>query len=147
MAKFHFNLQTLLQHREDREQEARDELMRRSYRLQSEQHNLDELQRKFNETAAEEVAARDTDEFCDYRMYYRLYQDRLRLEIDACEKKLAQLRAQVEEQKTTVVEASKKRKTLSSLREKRQKEFDIGQEKAWQKEMDDLEVVRYKSGA
>jgi flagellar FliJ protein len=146
MAKFRFNLQMLLQHREDIEQDARDELMRRSFRLQSEQQNLEELKIK-SKTTAHEMAAKQGENLAHGELgEYRLYLKRLLVETENSEKSIVKLRAAVEEQKRAVIEASKKRKTLSSLRDKREKVFNIEQEKSWQKEMDDLVVVRYKSG-
>ncbi|MDR1728755.1 MAG: flagellar export protein FliJ [Acidobacteriota bacterium] len=147
MGRFRFNLQTLLQHREDQEQTARDELLRRSFRVQSEMRRLDELRAKAKATA-EEMVARQAENLPHGELDgYRLYLDRLRAETGVCEENLARLRMEVEEQKKAVVEASKRRKTISSLREKKEKAFTLEQEKAWQKEMDDLVVVRYKGRA
>jgi len=42
-----------------------------------------------------------------------------------------------------LVEASKKRKTLSSLRDKKEKEFKLALEKTFQKEIDDIVVLRH----
>ena len=145
MARFRFNLQTILQHRESLEQNARDELMLRSFRLQSEQRKLHELQEKSSMTAAEMAVRQQENQMHGELIDYRLYLERLRVEMENSQKHIVRLRAEVEEQKKVVVEASRKRKTLSSMRDKKEKAFNIEQEKIWQKEMDDLVVVRYKN--
>lgn len=143
MAKFRFGLETLLRHREDVEQQERDELMRRNYKYQVELHNLEELQLQLQSTVAE-LAVKQTEnpELHELDGYHR-YLSRLNLEAAACEKRLAQLQSEVEAQTSVVVEASKKRKTLASMRTKKEKEFIIEQEKQYQKEIDDLVVTRY----
>ena len=145
MARFRFNLQTILQHRESLEQNARDELMLRSFRLQSEQRKLHELREKSSMTATEMAVRQQENQMHGELIDYRLYLERLRVEMENSQKHIAQLRTEVEEQKKVVVEASRKRKTLSSMRDKKEKAFNIEQEKTWQKEMDDLVVVRYKN--
>ena len=145
MARFRFNLQTILQYREGLEQNARDELMLRSFRLQSEQRKLHELQEKSSMTAAEMAVKQHENQMHGELIDYRLYLDRLRVEMENSQKNIVRLRTEVEEQKKVVVEASRKRKTLSSMRDKKEKAFNIEQEKTWQKEMDDLVVVRHKS--
>ena len=144
MAKFRFSLQTLLRYREDAEQTARDEMMLRVSRQQQEQQKLDGLQSKRTETSAEMAAKQQEDEAYDELIYYRMYLDRLDLEIENSHKRLVRLRAEVEIQRKKLVEASKKRKTLTSLRNKKEKEFILEQEKTFQKEIDDLVVVRHK---
>jgi flagellar export protein FliJ len=77
-------------------------------------------------------------------VYYRMYLDRLDLEIENSQRRLVRLKAEVEVQRKVLVEASKKRKTLTSLRDKKQKEFNQALEKTFQKEIDDIVVLRHK---
>jgi flagellar export protein FliJ len=49
----------------------------------------------------------------------------------------------VEIQRKVLVEASKKRKTLTTLRDKKLKEFHLALEKTFQKEIDDLVILRH----
>ena len=144
MAKFRFSLQTLLRRREDAEQLARDEMMLRMSRQQQEQKKLDDFKNRRAETA-EEMAAKQLDNKAYGELiYYRMYLDRLDMEIENSHRRLVRLRAEVEVQRKVLVEASKKRKTLTSLREKKEKAFNRELEKTFQKEIDELVVLRHK---
>ena len=143
MAKFRFSLQALLRRREDVEQAARDEMMLRVSRQQQEQQKLEDLRNRRNETAVEMAEKQQEDTAYGELIYYRMYLDRLDLEIENSHRRLVRLRAEVEIQRNVLVEASKKRKTLSSLRDKREKEFKLALEKTFQKEIDDIVVLRH----
>ena len=144
MAKFRFSLQTLLRYREDAEQVARDEMMLRVSRQQQEQQKLDDFRKRRNETSVEMAEKQMQNEAYGELVYYRMYLDRLDMEIENSHKRLAKLRAAVEAQRKVLVEASKKRKTLTSLRDKKEKEFNLAQEKIFQKEIDEIVVLRHK---
>jgi len=144
MAKFRFSLQALLKRREDVEQAARDEMMLRVSRQQQEQQKLDDLRNRRIQTAMEMAEKQQEDTAYGELIYYRMYLDRLDLEIENSHRRLVRLRAEVEVQRKILVEASKKRKTLSSLREKKEKEFKLALEKTFQKEIDDIVVLRHK---
>ena len=143
MAKFRFSLQALLKRREDVEQAARDEMMLRVSRQQQEQQKLDDLRNRRNETAVEMAGKQQEDTAYGELIYYRMYLDRLDLEIENSHRRLVRLKAEVEIQRKILVEASKKRKTLSSLRDKKEKEFKLALEKTFQKEIDDIVVLRH----
>lgn len=143
MAKFHFSLETLLRHREDLEQIERDELMRRTYKYQMELSHCDELKAKFQQVI-QELAQKQTENPEHHELNgYFLYLGRLNQEIDECEKRLSQLQSEVQAQTEAVIEASIKRKTLASMRDKKEKAFITAQEKQYQKEIDELIVIRY----
>ena len=144
MPKFRFSLQTLLRYREDAEQAARDEMMLRVSRQQQEQQKLDDLKSRRAETSAEMAAKQMEDTAYDELVFYRMYLDRLDYEIENSNRRLVRLKAEVEVQRKVLVEASKKRKTLTSLREKKEKEFKVILEKTFQKEIDDIVVIRHK---
>ena len=143
MAKFRFSLQALLKRREDVEQAARDEMMLRVSRQQQEQQKLDDLRNRRNETAREMAEKQLENTAYGELIYYRMYLDRLDLETENSHRRLVRLRAEVEIQRSVLVEASKKRKTLSSLRDKKEKEFKLAMEKTFQKEIDDIVVLRH----
>ena len=147
MAKFRFSLQTLLRYREDAEQAARDEMMMRVSRQQQEQQKLDDLRSRRIETAKEMAVKQMEDTAYGELIYYRMYLDRLDYEIENSNRRLVRLRAEVEIQRKLLVEASKKRKTLTSLRDKKEKEFKLAMEKTFQKEIDDIVVLRHKGNA
>ena len=145
MPKFQFNLETLLRHREEIEQKEKDELLRLTYQYQTELNHRYGLSLKFRDTMEELSLKRSENrENQELNLYY-LYLNRLTLEIGQSEKRLAELQAQVQAQKEAVIEASKKRKALTSLRSKREKEFAAAVEKQEQKEVDDLVITRYGS--
>ena len=143
MAKFRFSLQALLKRREDVEQAARDEMMLRVSRQQQEQQKLDDLRNRRIQTAMEMAEKQQEDTAYGELIYYRMYLDRLDLEIENSHRRLVRLKAEVEIQRKILVEASKKRKTLSSLRDKKEKEFKLALEKTFQKEIDDIVVLRH----
>lgn len=145
MPKFRFSLETLLRHREDIEQREKDELFKLNYRHQTELRHRDDLNAKFRETM-DELALRKA-QLSDHQElnWFYLYMNRLAQEIRECEKRLAQLEADVQAQKEAVVEASRKKKVLSTLKAKKQKEFITEVEKQEQKDIDDLVVTRFAS--
>jgi flagellar protein FliJ len=143
LAKFVFNLETLLQHRERLEQRERDELFRRNYRYHLELRNRESLNAKLH-TTMEELNQKQTESPASEELnWFYLYINRLNKEIRESDKRLALLNTEVQKQKEIVIEASKKKKTLASLRAKKEKEFIYALEKQEQKELDELVATRY----
>jgi flagellar export protein FliJ len=143
VAKFRFSLEMLLRHREHIEQRERDELLRLNYNQQVELQNREDLSTKFRETMNELSLKRNEAPSSPELNYYYLYLNRLTYEIGECEKRLLKLQSEIQAQKEVVIEASKKKKTLTTLKAKREKEFILAQEKQEQKEIDELVVTRY----
>ncbi len=143
MPRFLFSLETLLRHREQIEQKERDELFRLNYKCQTEIRHRNDLSLKFRETMNE--LALKQSEHSDHQElnWFYLYINRLTREIGESEKRLAQLEVEVQAQKDIVIEASKKKKVLASLRSKKEKEFVSATEKQAQKEVDDLVITRF----
>jgi flagellar protein FliJ len=143
LPKFRFSLETLLRHREDIEQREKEELLRLTYKYQVEFSNRNGLNARYQETA-KEIARKSSVNANDPELnWFYLYLKRLTHEIKECEVRLAKLQSEVQTQKEAVIEASKNRKTLASLKTKREKEFIFEMEKQEQKEIDDLVVTRY----
>ena len=143
MPKFKFSLETVLRHRETLEQNEKDELFRRLYRFQTELGRRNELNARLVETVNELSLKRSANVDHNELNWHYLYIDRLSLEIKQSEKRLTELDKQVQAQKEAVIEATKKRKTISSLRSKKEKEFIFEVERQEQKDIDDLVVTRY----
>jgi flagellar protein FliJ len=146
LPKFNFSLETLLRHRDDIEQKERDELLRLTYRFETELRHHDELTAKFRETMKDlsvKRAGNATDQ--DMNWFYR-YLDRLTHEIGESEKYLSRLQSEAQAQKEVVIEASKKKKVLASLKSKKEREFLVEVEKQEQKNIDDLVITRYRPG-
>jgi len=141
--RFQFSLETLLRHREDIEQKERDALFQLNYKYQTELRHREDLGIKLRETMMELSSKRSgTPDQLELNWFY-LYLNRLTHEIGESEKCLARLQAEVQAQKEVVIEASKKRKVLASLKSKQEKEFAFAMEKREQKEVDDLVVTRH----
>jgi flagellar export protein FliJ len=143
LAKFRFALETLLRHREDLEQKERDELLRRTYKYQLETQKRNDLTAKFQETMKELSFKRSENTPQNELDFFYLYLNRLTHEIRESEKRLSQLQAEVQSQKEVVIEASKKKKTLATMRGKKEREFMAAADKQEQKEVDELVVTRY----
>jgi len=145
LAKFRFELETLLRHKEDVEQKERDELFRRTYQQQMESRNRELLAAKFQEIANELSQKRSENAPHEEIEYFYLYLNRLTQEIKESEKRLSKLQSEVQAQKEAVIEATKQRKTLATMRAKKEVEFKLAQEREEQKEIDELVVTRYQS--
>lgn len=145
MAKFLFSLETLLRHRENIEQRERDALLRLTYKYQMEQHNREELSARMQETLNELSIKRNENPANPELNYFYLYINRLIYEVERCEKRLLALQSEIQAQKEVVLEASKKKKTLATMKAKKEKEFLFVQEKQEQKEVDELVVTRYST--
>jgi flagellar FliJ protein len=141
--KFKFSLETLLRHRDDIEQRERDVLFRLNYKYQTEIRHRDGLSVKFRETMDELASKRmNLTDHLELN-WFHLYMKRLTHEIAESEKRLAQIDAEVQTQKKVVIEASKKKKVLSSLKTKKEREFIAEMEKQEQKEIDEIVVTRF----
>jgi flagellar FliJ protein len=141
--KFQFTLETLLQYREQIEQRERDELSRISYKYQKElQHK--ELLCSSRQVTVHELAMKhaENSSLAELSWFY-LYIDRLNYEIGESEKRLLQLESELKAQKEVVIEASKKTKTLSTMKAKKEKEFLFAVDKQEQKDIDEIVVTRF----
>jgi flagellar export protein FliJ len=143
LAKFRFGLETLLHYREDLEQRERDELLRRTYKYQVEIQKHSELTAKFQEIMKELSQKRSENAPHNELDFFYKYLNRLSLEIKASDKRMVELQAEVQSQKEVVIEASKKKKTLATMRTKKEREFIAAVDRQEQKEVDELVVTRY----
>lgn len=98
-----------------------------------------ETKQKLSRTEAENPEAGDLE-------WFRLYLNRLSHEIEENEKELKKLNSRVQEQKKAVIEAVKKRKVISTLKAKKEKEFNIALDKKEQKEVEEWVATRYAAG-
>jgi flagellar export protein FliJ len=143
LAKFRFNLEFLLKHREDIEQRERDALSRLNYSYQLALQHRDTLERKRRETMLQlSLKQAENPEAGDLE-WFRLYINRIAYEIEENEKQLIKLNAEIQQQKEVVIRAVKDRKLISTLRRKREKEFNIAQDKKEQKEVEEWVAMRY----
>ena len=75
--------------------------------------------------------------------WFHLYMNRLTWEIGECDRGLARLKTAIEVQKEAVIAASKNRKTIASMKAKKEREFFVELDRQEQKEIDDLVVTHY----
>ncbi len=143
MRKFKYSLETLLKYREGIEERERDELNRLMYKHQVETNIRNGLSAKLQETIRD-MASVCADRSRDRELnWFHLYVNRLTLEIGESEKRLTKLESEIRAQKEAVIEASKNRKTLASMKAKKEREFLLELDRLEQKETDELVITRY----
>ncbi len=147
MKKFLFSLETLLKHRENVEQREKDEFSRLSYRYQIELQHRDSLVSKRRETMQDLILKYSDNTDRQELTWFYLYLDRLDFEIAESEKRLSKMQAEIKAQKEIVIEASRKRKILSSMKDKKEKEYLLAVEKQEQKDVDELVITQFANKA
>jgi flagellar export protein FliJ len=141
--RFRFRLETLLRHRADLEETERTRLSRIQLRYAAKLEQLAGLEAKLAGTLAElaERCATPADRR-EMTWYYR-FMDRLKAEIASSRKQIEQIEAEMEKQRTAVIEASRNTKVLDSLRGRMERQFTLAEERAEQKALDDIVVTRF----
>jgi len=143
MKRFSFRLETLLRHRTNLEEKERNELFRLVSLLHRKCEQRQRLQEKNHATLLELASKKLSNaEHAEIGWFYA-YLDRLRYEMEQCRKSIAQLEKGIEDQKLLVIEASKHRKVLETLKTRKEKEFSALVEKEEQKAVDEIVVVRF----
>ncbi len=133
----------LLKYREGIEERERDELNRLMYKHQVETNIRNGLSAKLQETIRD-MASVCADRSRDRELnWFHLYVNRLTLEIGESARRLTKLESEIRAQKEAVIEASKNRKTLASMKAKKEKEFLLELDRLEQKETDELVITRY----
>jgi flagellar FliJ protein len=143
MKKFAFRLETLLRYRKNLEEKEQAELFQLFSRLQRENGHLQDLQRKHQDVLAELTEHRSAGADYGETSWFYLYLDRLRFEMRRSAERIYRLEQDIQEQKTVLIEASKKKKILDSLKTKEQKAYVSAADKQEQKAIDDLVVIRF----
>ncbi len=143
MKKFAFRLETLLKYRRNLEEKEKAELLQMLARLRREQNHLEDLQRKHQEVLVELTEQRSAGADYGDTSWFYIYLDRLRFEMRRSTERIIRLEQEVQDQKAILIEASKKKKILDSLKTKQHKSHLAAEEKQEQKSTDDLVVVRF----
>ena len=143
MKKFAFRLETLLHYRKNLEEKEQAVLFQLFSRLQRESNHLQDLQAKHQETLKELTQMRAEGAVYGETSWFYLYLDRLRFEMRRSSERIRQLEQDIQEQKAVLVEASKKKKILDSLKTKEKKAFISAVDKQEQKAVDEIVVIRF----
>jgi flagellar FliJ protein len=143
MKKFAFRLETLLHYRKNLEEKEQAVLFQLFSRLQRESNHLQDLQEKHQETLEELTQMRAEGAVYGETTWFYLYLDRLRFEMRRSSERIRQLEQDIQEQKAVLVEASKKKKILDSLKTKEKKAFISALDKQEQKAVDEIVVIRF----
>jgi flagellar export protein FliJ len=143
LAKFRFALETLLRYRQNIEDKERDAMLRLWFEYQTEMRNRADLNVKRHQTMSQIVRMQTENQDQKELAWFYLYLNRLTLEINECEKSLLKLESEIQIQKEVLLEASKKRKTLSSMKARQKKDFIRDLERQEQREVDELVVSRF----
>jgi flagellar FliJ protein len=143
LAKFRFALETLLRHRQNIEDKERDAMLRLWFEYQTEMRNRADLNVKRHQTMSQIVRMQTENQDQKELAWFYLYLNRLTLEINECEKSLLKLESEIQIQKEVLLEASKKRKILSSMKARQKKDFIRDLERQEQREVDELVVSRF----
>jgi len=143
MKRFAFRLETLLKYRRNLEEKEQAELFQMLARLRREQNHLEDLQHKHQEVLVELTQQRTAGADCSDTRWFYLFLERLRFEMRRSADRIVRLEQEVQDQKIVLVEASKKKKILDSLKTRQRKSHVAAEEKQEQKSIDDLVVVRF----
>ncbi len=143
MKKFAFPLETLLKYRRNLQEKEQAELFQVVARHRREQNHLEDLQKKHHEILAELAEQRSAGADYASTSWFYIYLDRLRFEMRRSAERILRLEQEVEGQKAILVEASKKKKILDSLKTRQRRTHIAAEEKEEQKLTDELVVVRF----
>ncbi len=143
MKKFAFRLETLLRYRKNLEEKEQAELFQLLARLRREQNHLKDLQLKHQEVLVDLTEHRSNGADYAETSWFYIYLDRLRFEMRRSAERINRLEQDVQNQKVVLIEASKKKKILDSLKTRQAKSHLAASEKLEQKLSDDLVVVRF----
>jgi flagellar FliJ protein len=143
MKRFAFRLETLLRYRKNLKEKEQAALFQLMAMHQRECSHLEDLQRKQQEVFVELADLRSTGAGYSETSWFYLYLDRLRLEMRRSTERINRLENDLQEQKAILIEASKKKKILDSLKTRQQKAHVVAEEKEEQKAIDDLVVIRF----
>jgi flagellar FliJ protein len=140
MRRFQFNLEKILELRRYYERQCELRLGEATGRCNALHHQIQERSvRKKNVFAKRGAMGRDISSFLSVE-YYTLRMDR---EIEELQRELEQAEAERRERQIEFLEASKKRKILDKLKDRKQSLYYRGQLKTEQKALDDISSSMY----
>jgi flagellar FliJ protein len=143
MKKFVFRLETLLQHRHNIEERERIKFSCIRGELMAALEHMKHLRAKQAQTLSE-LASKKSGK-CDSQeiAWFYSFLDRLSWEMERCSERIGKLEQHLEAQKQIMIEASRNKKMVQNLRNKKEKEFLVSLERIEQKSIDEIVVTRY----
>ena len=147
MKKFKFNLQTLLNIREAREREIQYELARIVSLQNRERARQDELRRRINEQKALFGGRLKKGAYSGSEaiLFERFVDVSLRA-IDAAEEKINRMEPEIREVRSRLIEASRARKVVEKLRERKREQYNYELNREFAKETDEMNQKIYQIG-
>jgi flagellar FliJ protein len=142
MKKFRFTLQPVLEHRQRIEDNAKLAMAARQRELDRAQEELDDFNARYREHSDLLRGEHRKLTAEDLRLHYAhvAFLDRA---IDAQLGAVAQRRAAVDRARAEVLEASKERKAVEKLKERRREAHDVEDRRMDQNELDDANARRH----
>lgn len=145
MKKYRFPLQAVLREREIREDEKKRGLAKALDRLYAAKASLEKsrLEREMNLKGSLEEKMKSSPDVVRLKGFESFIWF-LNQKISGQKNEVKLMEAEVMAERQKLIEASKRRKVMSTLKENRRVEYYLGMDKLEQKEMDESSVMRAK---
>lgn len=145
MPRFQFSLETVLKHRRNIEEREQAKLGSIHCQLQAATRHMEDL-RSLQDATLRELATKKVDRIDAAELgWYYTYLDRLAGEMETAGRTIAGLNRQMDEQRTVLIEASRNKKVLDRLREKKMKQHHAAQDRDEQKAVEEFVVTHFGS--
>lgn len=137
MKSYQFKMEKVLEYRENVEKAKVEDYTRIHYKLMKEQEALKRLQDTLEEKKKEK-----TKDLNSMKLGF-LYKEKLKAEVSRQTDRVAAMEKKAEAAQTVLIEARKDRKIMEMLKEKDQEKHRLDLLNTEQKELDDLNIMRY----
>jgi flagellar export protein FliJ len=143
MKKFSFNLEVLRKHRHMVEEQERIKFAAIHFQLQDEHQHLQDLRNQQWNTIAL-LTEKNTGKYDSQEIaWFYSYLDHLSKEMNQSSERISKLRGELDQQRQVLVGATRDMKMLDNLRNKKEKEFKVAQQRLEQKSVDEIVVTRF----
>lgn len=146
MKKFSFPFQFLLKYREKKEDRLRKELAQLKRRLEEERENLAQLELD-SMTNIRELGEKHQSKKIETALIlpYYSYLDNLFHQIKKQNKTISDISQEMEKKRKEVIEASKEKKIIKKLKERKWAEFVHKRERVEQNSIDEIALTNFRS--
>ncbi len=143
MKSFKFKLQPVLHHRQKKEDILKKELAEAKSLFEKERAVLDRLTSKLSDIQAELRHKQQSSFTASEAASYSTYLTRVEREIDVQTIKLTDIAVEVKRAQGRLIEASRDKKIMEKLQEKKYEEYKVEADKAEQTLIDEIATMRY----